>query len=494
MRLLLALLLLSFEAGAATWYVRPASGEYGAEDGTSYATAFDGFADVAWGVGNVTTGDTLVVCGSFSTDSADGTSGAMLLIEAAGVIVDGDCSSQNDLSKAVLDGAGTQDNGIYCVTNALCSGTVIRNFLVQNFDIRGVYVRNDLSTTLANNVTISNVDCANVVGLIANIPQCFAVFGSGTTMSDVTADTVTDDAIHVEGDDLLLTDWRVVAPAYNAATDVGDCVQVATQADNTRIRNGYCDHTNAATKQCVIIQGDAGDDNAEISDVDCFYPETGNATNQTKPLYSSIANTIFKGNYVVGGYYGIWAVGPSAVITGNILRGQELRGIDAVSTVTSGTHLITNNTVSDVPTCISLNGGASVTINIYNNSVNNCTTGIAKGGSATIAHGTNAGYSNATAVNGCCSPLAVTTDPALLGGTSPTTAEGFRPNCATTPLKDAGTYVGQIQDYTGRFFVQPVDIGAFACQGGTYRPGATARASKSARAAKSARASASARP
>jgi len=459
----LFLLLASFEAFGATWYVRPVENEYGAENGSTYDTAFDGFADITWGVGNVNTGDTLVVCGSFDTDSADGGSNAMLLIEAAGVTIDGDCSSQGDLSQAVLDGAGTQDNGIMCVTNALCSSSVIRNFVVQNFDIRGVYVRNDLSATLANNVTISNVDCANVVGLIANIPQCFAVFGSGATMSDVTADTVTDDAIHVEGDDLLLTDWRVIAPAYNAATDVGDCVQVATQADNTRIRNGYCDHTNAATKQCVIIQGDAGDDNAEISDVDCFYAETGNATNQTKPLYSSIANTIFKGNYVVGGYYGIWADGPSAVITGNILRGQELRGIGAVSTVTSGTHLIANNTVSDVPTCISLNGGASVTTNVYNNSVNNCGIGIDKGGSSTINFGNNAGFGNTTNFSGCCNPMALTSDPLFVGGTAPNSLEGFKLT-SSSPLCNAGTYVGKIKDYWERGVdILDPSIGAMDC-------------------------------
>jgi len=30
------------------WYVRPATGEYGAEDGTSYATAWDGLASIVW--------------------------------------------------------------------------------------------------------------------------------------------------------------------------------------------------------------------------------------------------------------------------------------------------------------------------------------------------------------------------------------------------------------------------------------------------------------
>lgn len=457
---LILLSLLAFEAGAATWYVRPVTAEYGAEDGSSYAAAFDGFADIAWGAGNVNTGDTLVVCGDFGTDSTDGGFGAMLLIEAAGVTIDGDCSSQGDAQKAVLDGGGTQDYGIACWTNALCSATVIRNVEVRNFDIRGVYIRNDLSTTLANNATISNVDCKNVIGLIASSPQCFSVFGGGATLRNITADTVTDDAIHVEGDDLLLTDWRAVSPAYNAATDVGDCVQVAAQADNARIRNGHCDHTNAATKQCVIIQGDAGDDNAEIKNVTCLYPETGNETNQTKGLYSSVPNTVFLKNYVVGGYYGIYAIGANAVVTGNILRKQELRGIDAVSTVTSGAHLIENNTVSGVPTCIALNGGAGVTTNIYNNSVNGCTTGIVKGGSSTINFGGNAGFGNGTDFSSCCNPMAVTADPRFLGGDTPTTAEGFRPR-ANSPLIRAGTPIPGLNDFDGYNFEPAPTIGAY---------------------------------
>ena len=48
----------------ATWYVRPAGGSYGAEDGTSYAAAWDGLLNVVWGGAGVVAGDTLYVCGS----------------------------------------------------------------------------------------------------------------------------------------------------------------------------------------------------------------------------------------------------------------------------------------------------------------------------------------------------------------------------------------------------------------------------------------------
>jgi len=48
---------------ASDWYVRPASGNYGAEDGTSYENAWNGLLNVVWGAGGVEPGDTFYVCG-----------------------------------------------------------------------------------------------------------------------------------------------------------------------------------------------------------------------------------------------------------------------------------------------------------------------------------------------------------------------------------------------------------------------------------------------
>jgi len=49
---------------ATTWYVRPAGGTYGNEDGTSYANAWDGLLNVTWGVGGVVAGDEIYICGT----------------------------------------------------------------------------------------------------------------------------------------------------------------------------------------------------------------------------------------------------------------------------------------------------------------------------------------------------------------------------------------------------------------------------------------------
>jgi hypothetical protein len=73
-------------------------------------------------------------------------------------------------------------------------------------------------------------------------------------------------------------------------------------------------------------------------------------------------------------------------------------------------------------------------------------------------------------------------------------AAGFKPDCIASPLKNAGTNVGQVQDFTGRYFDDQPDIGAFACQGGTPRTTPTARAVSTQRTTPTARAAAEARP
>jgi len=56
-------LVLSADAAARDWFVRPTGGDYGSEDGTSYANAWDGLENVVWGETGVVGGDTLYVCG-----------------------------------------------------------------------------------------------------------------------------------------------------------------------------------------------------------------------------------------------------------------------------------------------------------------------------------------------------------------------------------------------------------------------------------------------
>lgn len=54
----------------ATWYVRPDTSHSGTRNGTSYATAWGGWSEIVWGVGGVTAGDDLFVCGVHTRSAA----------------------------------------------------------------------------------------------------------------------------------------------------------------------------------------------------------------------------------------------------------------------------------------------------------------------------------------------------------------------------------------------------------------------------------------
>ena len=65
--LFLILVILPSLVSATDYYVRPTSGEYGAENGLSWETAFDGFGDIEWP--SIGAGDTLYIAGGTYSES-----------------------------------------------------------------------------------------------------------------------------------------------------------------------------------------------------------------------------------------------------------------------------------------------------------------------------------------------------------------------------------------------------------------------------------------
>jgi len=88
---------------AATWYVRPAGGDYGTEDGSSYQDAWDGLKSVVWGVGGVEAGDTLYVCGLHLRTRTGGSAWEIFTPEANGAGED---------SRIIIRGDYPGDQGI----------------------------------------------------------------------------------------------------------------------------------------------------------------------------------------------------------------------------------------------------------------------------------------------------------------------------------------------------------------------------------------------
>lgn len=74
MRKLFIILLFTSRLFATDWYVQPATGEYGSENGTSWDNAFDGFTDITWG--SISAGDNIYL--------SDGTYNETMTIGASG--------------------------------------------------------------------------------------------------------------------------------------------------------------------------------------------------------------------------------------------------------------------------------------------------------------------------------------------------------------------------------------------------------------------------
>lgn len=114
---------------AETFWLRSSSGEYGSEDGTSYANAFDGPSDISWGsgAGNVGAGDILYVCGALTenlTLGADGTAGNPLVIDGRCPEETGSIDVGSSAVHAITYGtSGTNDDYITIQYITLAGGT-----------------------------------------------------------------------------------------------------------------------------------------------------------------------------------------------------------------------------------------------------------------------------------------------------------------------------------------------------------------------------------
>lgn len=142
--LIIALLLMASPALGSTWYVRPVTGEYGAENGTAYATAYDGWAGITWGAGGVVAGDTLYVCGTFTGEYANiGAAGSVGLP----ITIDGNCNAGAD--PGILDGNASSVHALRCSGQAYIT--------IQNLTVRNG-TSDDIGTVSAcDNMIIDNV-------------------------------------------------------------------------------------------------------------------------------------------------------------------------------------------------------------------------------------------------------------------------------------------------------------------------------------------------
>lgn len=468
-RLLLPLLLLSFEAGAATWYVRPASGEYGAEDGTSYATAFDGTADITWGVSGVNAGDTLCVDGTFTGASESDVSGITLRIDQSGsagnvVTVDGDCDG--DGIKAEFDG----DNAVGIAIRTAIVGTsrttylAVKNIVMRQYTNKAVVNYNVTGDSTADaNQTWTGIEIYDH-GDGGTADNCFDSRGRYITLNDSYIDGCDEDAVYHQGK-YFRSDGLTVRN-FSRANANGDGLQLAGEQDGYHVSNFDCEHA-ADTKQCFI--NSVSTDTAANGIFEDFNVRCMPGATVTNCVFVGGTGVQVRRGFISGGNYGLAIEGDAdsanMVVESIIQRGATIDGIGVFTSAGAG------NVIRNVYAIDNGRHGIFLATTSAGTVINSVATGNGSCGINRADAGQTESYNDAhgNGINFCSGSVSTTAgtgsisaDPQFIGGANPTTAEGFRLS-ASSPLIGAGTDLGdEIADHFGDLMYDGKwDIGAF---------------------------------
>lgn len=543
MRLLgLCFLLFSLPALATQYWVRPGSSNYGTGDGLSYANALGSATSFFSTVG---TGDDVYLCGTITAGFTIGDNG----VDANNYqIYDGSCPVGDGTYDPVIfthtSGYGINTSGkkytrvqnirtqggaavrLQSTTSLPCHGCQVINVTCESgtgaalscVRIEGPVATGNL-TVPATDVLIEDVTCtepsAHCAAIMeyainpvmrncrsygggdgANVWMCYIkppseaetswTLSSGTVYTATVANTA--DIAKVISSGVHSTNKYYMTENDGATTGIG-AGEWDQSGTTLYVNNGV---GNPGTIYVVYAQtAGAVIENSLATDASATYDGVGIGIDYGA-INGFLRRNVSYGNPGSGFELGL---GDGHTAEGNIAWGNGKYGLrvswpESAATIKNNTFA--NNTLGGIDIFRAQNG-VTVTAN------NNALIGVGSGDNgfsftetlyATVTEDFNNVADFATARESGISAGAnsISAYPQFIEGQSPTTAEGFKPYCLTSPLKDAGTNVGAVQDYTGRYFVGTPEIGAYACQGGTSRSGATNRATLTSRTNKTSRA------
>jgi hypothetical protein len=451
------------EALAATKYVRPVSGgPYGQANGTSYKDAFAGFAKVL-----INSGDTLIVCGTFTSADAE-KSWVLYDIAESGsatnpTIIDGDCSSQGDLPRAALNANGMQF-GVYILGPA-------SHINIRNLEIYGVDTSTGSNRFLfrlctitegssCKNITVSNLLLHDAIdpgganeanGIWGICDECiiekneiYNISSDGIWLGSAKGTVIRDNHIHH-----VATNGRVT----------GDCVQLSN-ADNLYMHDNVLDHSNTDAKQALMIHSGTGIRVAKNKMM------MSNARDQTdgvsKTLNIEAPGAIVEGNYITGGWAGLWVVGGGTQVRNNIISGAY--GYQ-VAIGDGSTYDFYNNVVDckDLSNAIGFNNsGTGYTRSVKNNIFTRCSVAIQKGGTGTLNFDNNLLYQNLKdTLWFTMSGTNLVADPMFSNQNGTYSSPADYSLKVGSPAINAGANIGLSVDYLEKPRDSQPDIGAF---------------------------------
>jgi hypothetical protein len=451
---------------AATWYVRPASGEYGAENGTSYATAFDGTASIVWGVSGVNAGDTLCVDGTFTGASESDVSGITLRVDQSGsagnlVTIDGDCDG--DGVKAQFDGS----DGVGIAIRTAIVGTSrttylhIKNIVMRQYTNKAVVNYNVTGDATADAYqTWTGIEIYDH-GDGGTGDNCFDSRGRYVTLNDSYIEGCDEDAVYHQGK--YFTSNGLTVRDFSRANSNGDGLQLAGEQDGYRVSNFSCVHSRDV-KQCFIAS--VATDTAAGGIFEDFRTECMIGATVTNCVFATGQGAIIRRGEIIGGNYGLAIEGSAnsanMVIESIVQRDATIDGIGVFTTAGAGNAI--RNVVA--------HGNGRHGIFLATTAAGTVTNSVATSNTSCGINRADAGQTesyNRASGNGndFCSGSNATTagtgsasiSPQYVGGASSDEAHEFIPT--NSVFKRAGTFIGTYQDFNECAFATPPSIGAF---------------------------------
>ena len=498
--LLIALLLLSFEAGAATgsaaadtFYVRPASDCANNGDGMAYACAASAGASGAWRTSaavsystttGVDDGDTLKFCGDFVEADLDTGQYFIFLAatvtaanEAGRITITGDCSADGGASKATVTGGSTMTVGfamsvsdyitldsfefrdISQMVGNTCSpasdpdAPIFRNITGRGITNTGAAMSFNGIGYLAENIDIETVGepifiCNGTTNVSAGTVQNARLVT--TSITDENADGIQQES---GGGAITLTNIDVYK--YNPYKG---CGLVGSATGAVKVDGFRCHYLGPAA---AAVTGLAVDGSATGGYVRNLWSNAPGFALLLRDDVTAFSGTFDVSTMICAGVERcIWLDGahPAGAFTfSNIsgwATGEWLYAVASFNPLSA----VFRNMYVDAPTALDINASvAAADIDIdYTRYGPTVASWSWRGTTDT----TFAAY-QATSSKDANSAVA---DPAFIGGTSPTTAEEFKLR-SNSPLIRAGTcYLATgcaARDFGGRRPRVPPDIGAW---------------------------------
>lgn len=463
-----SLLLLSFQVWGATKYVSPDGSALWAACTTTAAPCSIATAQTSAAAGDVI----MLMDGTYTTGintGTNGTAGAGMItwqaVNAGAAILAGYASGQTD-KVLVVDNAYHRFDGITIAVqtgpgSAHTYGLFVSAATYTEFVNGEIYFAGD-ETTLgaAYNAYCAQLRSATLFedNYVHNCTYGTHLFSTTAGHATIVQDNIYENMIvgDYEDSDCMAVngsasyDWTGAIIQRNECSGYRDDGIDLSNADNVQVLDntihGPIDDAGE-NSSCIKIGFDGSDGN--IARRNYCYDIASTSTSRNYGMVATGPNTaIVESNIFVGGYTCFDVAQRNAAGgIGNVFRNNTCSGFSVYG--------------------IQVYAGATSTV-MYNNIFDGATNDIVVASTLTATGANNLRVNGTTSVAGTYTQTGdIDGDPGFIGGTSPTTAAGFRLS-ASSALRRAGTElnIGNVQDIGNRAFSHPPSIGAWEVTSG----------------------------